>query len=316
MTNSSTPPLTALALQGGGVHGAFAWGVVDRLLEDGLVPSAICGVSSGALIATGLAQGWALNGATGARKAMRDLWQRIGTAHMMSPVRNGPLERWLWGWDLSNSFVWAGIETAMRLWSPAQLNPIGHNPLRSILEGWLDRAALADPAAPKLFVGATDVQSGRAVLFENHEITPDVLLASCCLPFVFPAVEINGRSYWDGGYSGNPPLQPLLELGAQKLVLVRAQAMHRSRVPTTQAEILNRLNEIACQNVLDAELLAVPAAIELESYAADEALSDLPISSKFNAEPDFLGHLFAAGRAAGKEERKSSFLERKEAKEL
>jgi len=282
------------------VHGAFAWGVVDRLLEDGLIPGAICGVSSGAMIAVGLTQGWARNGATGARRAMRDLWQRVGDAHMMSPVRNGPLERWLWGWDLSNSFAWAGIETAMRLWSPAQLNPMGHNPLRSILEGWLDREALADASAPRLFVGATDVQSGRAVLFENAAVTADVVLASCCLPFVFPAVEIDGHSYWDGGYSGNPPLQPLLELGAKKLVLVRAQALHRARVPTTQAEILNRLNEIACQNVLDAELLAVPPDVELESYAADEALSDLPISSKFNAEPDFLGQLFAAGRATVK----------------
>ena len=289
--------MTAFAVQGGGAHGAFAWGVLDKLLENGVFPDAICGVSSGALIAAALAQGWGRGGCHGARRSMQDMWQRIGEAHLMSPVRNGPLERWLWGWDLSNSMAWTGFETAMRLWSPAQLNPMGHNPLRPILEGWLDRQALNNAAAPRLFVAATDVETGRAAIFDNQAITVDALLASCCLPFVFPAVEINGRGYWDGGYAGNPPLAPLLALKPERLVLVRAQALHRSGVPTTQAEILNRLNEIACQNVLDAELTAVPPHVLVESFAADDALRDLPISSKFNAEPDFLGQLFTAGRA-------------------
>lgn len=289
---------TALAIQGGGAHGAFAWGVVDRLLEDGLRPDALCGVSSGALIAAGVTQGWVHDGAQGARRSVRRLWELIGHTHMISPMRNGPLERWLWGWDLSNSPAWAGLEAAMRLWSPAQLNPLGHNPLRGIIDSWLDRDALASAGAPKLFVGVTDVQSGGAVMFGNAAITADVLAASCCLPFVFPAVQINGRAYWDGGYSGNPPLRPLLDLSPSRLVLVRAQAQHRPGVPDTQAEILNRLNEIACQNVLEAELAVLPAGISLDNYDASEALVDLPISSKFNPEPDFLGQLFKAGRAA------------------
>ncbi len=288
---------TALAIQGGGAHGAFAWGVVDRLLEQGLRPDALCGVSSGALIAAGVAQGWAHGGPEGARRSVQRLWELIGNAHMISPMRNGPLERWLWGWDLSNSPAWAGMEAAMRLWSPAQLNPLGHNPLRGIIDSWLDSSALASPEAPRLFVGVTDVETGSAVIFDNATITTDVLAASCCLPFVFPAVQIGARAFWDGGYSGNPPLRPLLDLHPSRLVLVRAQAQHRPGVPSTQTEILNRLNEIACQNVLEAELAALPSSLLVENYDASEALMDLPISSKFNPEPDFLGQLFKAGRA-------------------
>jgi NTE family protein len=289
----------ALALQGGGAHGAYAWGVLDRLLEDGLSVGRVCGVSSGALLAVMLAQGVARGGAGQARAAMRTLWQRIGQAHALSPVRNGPMERWLWGWDLSNSMAWQGLETAMRLFSPAQLNPFGHNPLRAVIEDVLDRDALASPGAPRVTIAATDVETGQAVLFGNDQIDADVLLASACLPFVFPAVEIGGRVYWDGGYSGNPPLEPLLRAPApDELILIRAQPARRPGVPRTPAEIMNRLNEIACQSVLDAELRALPPGLRLTVYEADAALRDLPISSKFNAEPAFLTELFQAGRAA------------------
>lgn len=288
---------TALALQGGGAHGAFTWGVLDRLLEDGLRPSRICGVSSGALIATMLVQGWVLDGPEGARREMRRLWQRVAQAHSMSPLQSAPLERWLWGWDMSNSMLWRGMEMTMRLFSPAQVNPFGHNPVRLLMDGLLDRDLLRNPAAPRLTVAATDVVTGEAALFGNAEITEDVLCASACLPFVFPAVEIGGRAYWDGGYAGNPPLWPLLDAPRPKeIVLVRAQPARRPGIPTTPAEITNRLNEIATHNVLAAELAALPPQIRVRSYDADEALLDLPISSKFNGEEAFLSELFEAGR--------------------
>lgn len=293
---------TALALQGGGAHGAFAWGVVDRLLEDGEAFDAVCGVSSGALLAVALAQGWARGGAEGARREMRKLWRRISQAHAFSPVRNGPVERWLWGWDMSNSLAWQGLEAVMRLFSPAQLNPFGHNPLRAVAHDLLDRRVLASAAAPRVTVAATDVETGSAALFGNAEIDVDVLLASCCLPFVFPAVRIRGRAYWDGGYSGNPPLRPLLAAAPDELVLVRAQPIRRKGEPTTPAAITNRLNEIACHGVLEAELAALPDSIVLRSYSADGFLGRLPISSKFNGEPDFLSELFEAGRAAARPE--------------
>jgi NTE family protein len=288
-----------VAVQGGGAHGAFAWGVLDGLLEDGIAIDAIGGVSSGAIIATMLVQGMVRGGPDGARAEMRRLWRRISQAHSLSPLQNGPLQRWLWGWDLSVNPLWQGIEAAMRLFSPAQLNPFGHNPLRHVLEELLDRRLLADPAAPRLMVGATDVETGDAVLWGNTAITVDALLASSCLPFVFPAVEIGGRAYWDGGYAGNPPLRPLLEpKQPADLVLIRAQPARRPGVPTTASEIMNRLNEIACHNVLTAELAALPPSVRLTTYDADDALLDLPISSKFNGEAEFLSELFEAGRAA------------------
>jgi NTE family protein len=292
---------TALALQGGGTHGAFAWGVLDRLLEDGLRPAAISGVSSGALLGVALAQGWAQGGADGARRAMRRLWESAARAHALNPLRNGPIERFFYGWDLSNSLAWQGLEAAMRLFGPVHLNPLGHNPLRPVIVDMLDRDALASPLAPRISVAATDVETGRAAFFDNRTIDADALLASCCLPFLFPPVRIGGRAYWDGGYAGNPPLAPLLSQQPDEIVLVRAQQTAREGVPTSPSDILNRMTEIACQGVLEAELAALPRTIRLRSYGADAALAHLPISSRFNAEPDFLAELFAAGRAAAVE---------------
>src|ERR1700729_1886003 len=204
------PAGTALALQGGGAHGAFTWGVLDRLLEDGLRPDAICGVSSGAIIGAMLAQGMARDGVAGARAEMRKFWRQMAQAHAMSPLQSAPLERWLWGWDMSNSVMWQALEMTSRLFSPDQLNPFGHNPLGYLLRDLIEPELLLAPGAPRVFVSAADVETGRAVIFDNGAIDADVLCASACLPFVFPAVRIGARSYWDGGYSGNPPLAPLL----------------------------------------------------------------------------------------------------------
>ena len=292
-------PGVALALQGGGAHGAFTWGVLDRLLEDGLQVGAVCGVSSGAILGTLLVQGLVRNGNAGARQEMRRLWRRVAQAHSLSPLQNGPLERWLFGWDLSNSLLWRGWEMAMRLFSPAQLNPFGHNPLRHLLADLVEPELLAHPSAPRLTVAATDVETSEAVFFHNAAVTAEVLVASSCLPFVFPAVRIGERAFWDGGYAGNPPLGPLLHpVLPDDLVLIRAQPARRPGVPGTPMEITNRLNEIACHNVLAAELAALPPSVRLTSYDADAALLDLPISSKFNGEADFLSELFEAGRAA------------------
>ena len=289
----------ALALQGGGAHGAFTWGVIDRLLEDGLEPTSICGVSSGGIIGTLLTQGLVRNGRAGARAEIRKLWRAVSQGHAMSPLQNAPLEKWLWGSDLSNNVLWQGMEMAMRMFSPAQVNPFGHNPLWYVLLDLVDRRLLSDPKAPRLFVSATDVATGKAVIFGNAEIDANVLCASSCLPFVFPAVRIGDRAFWDGGYSGNPPLGPLLApVLPETLILIRAQSHERAGVPSTPTEITNRLNEIACQNVLEAELAALPASVRLISYDADEALAHLPISSKFNGEEAFLKQLFEAGRGA------------------
>ena len=296
---------TALALQGGASHGAFQWGVLDRLLETGALHAPggpfpdVCGVSSGALNAVALVQGWARGGAEGARAELRRLWEGLSGSQAMTPLRSGVMERWIWGWDLSNTVAWQGLETALRVWGPEQLNPFGFNPLRPVVAGLLDPGALTSAQAPRLQVGVTDVETGRPVLFDNEAITIEVLLASCCLPFLFAPVRIEKRTFWDGSYSGNPPLAPLLQpVPPETLVLVRAQSTARSKVPHTAQGIINRLSELASQNVLDTELAALPPETRLVDYRADGVLDELPMSSKFNVDEEFLHMLFEAGRRA------------------
>jgi NTE family protein len=289
-----------LALQGGGAHGAFTWGALDRLLESGLHFSAITGVSSGAMIAAMAVQGQLHGGTKGARAAVALLWQRVGSAHIFS---NGmpatPLD-WMWGkgMEFGNELAMTGFTNALRMFSPGQLNPLGQNPLAPVLAGLLDPEALCDPRAARLYVGATDVESGEAKVFTNHEIGVRHLLASACIPMMFPAVEIDGRHYWDGGYSCNPPLTPVLSPKPDRLILIRAQPRRREGVPSSTADIVHRLHEIAFQAPLDAELTLLPRHTKLLDICADAALSRHPLSSKTNTEKGFLDDLFAAGRTA------------------
>jgi NTE family protein len=289
---------TVLAIQGGGAHGAFAWGALDRLIEDGLTFSAVTGVSSGAMIAAMAVQGFVHDGPEGARAAMRLLWKEVADAHIFGPV-NASMD-WLWGWDKgleqANEMAWAGLTNVLRMFSPGQLNPFGQNPLGPLLENLLDLEAIRSPDAPRLYVGATDVESGRTKIFDNQEISVDVLLASSCIPMMFPAVNINGRHYWDGGYSCNPALSPVLRHKPDRLVLIRAQPRTRKGVPNSTADIVHRLHEIAFQAPLDAELAALPKSIRLQDISADLALEAHPLISKMNTEREFLNKLFNAGR--------------------
>jgi NTE family protein len=300
MLQTTAPVTTVLAVQGGGAHGAFAWGALDRLLEDGMRFAAITGVSSGAMIAAMAVQGFVHGGPEGARKAVARLWERVAAAHIFGPV-NSSMD-WLWGWDkgmeIGNEWAWAGLTNALRLFSPGQLNPFGQNPLEPLLRDMLDAEAIRDPAAPRLFVAATDVESGQARIFGNAEISVDVLLASCCIPMMFPAVNIGGRHYWDGGYSCNPALAPVLHPAPDELVLIRAQPRMRKGVPNSTADIVHRLHEIAFQAPLDAELKSLPHGVMLRDISADAALAAHPLISKMNTEREFLHSLFKAGRAA------------------
>jgi NTE family protein len=284
----------ALAIQGGGAHGAFAWGVLDRLLEDGVTPSALSGVSSGAIMAVMVAQGWARNGATGARENLQKLWTRIGQAHAMPPG----MAEWdaLWG---GGDLLWQGVEPAMRLFSPSQLNPMGLNPLRDLLRDLVDRDWLNHKDAPPVSVAATDVETGQAVIFDNAAVDVDILLASSCLPFVFPAVEIGGRGYWDGAYATNPPLRPLLSPAPPaEIVLICAQPMRRPGIPKTASEIFHRVNELAFLTTLQTEVALVPPSTRLSIYEADEALAHLPAYTKIKAGEVMIANLFAEGRKA------------------
>lgn len=298
MKNSAPSPSgTVLALQGGGAHGAFTWGVLDYLFEQGLGFDAVTGVSSGAIIGAMAVQGMVKAGPAGARDAITRLWNMVMDGNMLGNFPNTPFD-WMWEATkvLSTDFAWNGFTNALRMFDPAMLNPLQQNPLEPLLHILLDQPTLRAATAPRLYVSATDVESGEAKTFSNEEVSIETLLASACIPMMFPTVKIHGRSYWDGGYSCNPPLAPVLSPKPKRLILIRAQARQRSGVPTATANIVHRLHEIAYQAPLAAELSMLPAEIELIDIPADEALADHPLNSTLNTDRRFVESLFAAGR--------------------
>src|SRR6202021_982432 len=226
-----------LALQGGGSHGAFTWGVLDRLLEEPwLRIDAMSGTSAGAMNAALGGGGWMQGGAKGARAALEAYWRRVSRAAAFSPLQRSPLERLMGRWTLDTSPAYVVMALMARVLSPYDLNPLGLNPLRSILAESLDFGRL--PNAPiKLFITAPNGRSRRGPLIRNGEIPADAPLASACLPTMLHAIEIDGDPYWDGGYAGNPTLTPLVrESDAVDIILVQINPRERPDLPRTASE--------------------------------------------------------------------------------
>ena len=309
------PVLVDFALQGGGAHGAFTWGALDRLLgEPWLRIDGISGTSAGAMNAAVLVDGHAKDGADGARAALENFWRRVSNAALLSPLRRTPLDILLGRWTLDHSPVFLAMDLMARVFSPYDLGPGGTNPLRDILAESVDFARLAQ-APIKLFITATNVRTGRGRVFRNGEITPDVLLASACLPTLFQAIEIDGEGYWDGGYSGNPTITPLVrECNSKDTVLVQINPVERPGLPRSARDILNRLNEVSFNAVLLKELrmmallrqVAQPDNSENAKWAdmrihriSSDVMVELGYSSKLNAEWEFLCMLRDEGRRAG-----------------
>ncbi|HPE73954.1 MAG TPA: patatin-like phospholipase family protein [Candidatus Competibacter sp.] len=307
--------LVDLGLQGGGAHGAFTWGVLDRLLE---VPwlrfDGISGTSAGAMNAVVMADGYAAGGPEGARAALEKFWKHVSDGAMLSPLRRGPLEILTGMWTLDYSPMYLAMDLTSRVFSPYDLGAVGSvNPLRAILEENIDFARVAS-APIRLFVTATNVRTGRGRVFRNADLTPDVLLASACLPTMFKAVEIDGEAYWDGGYAGNPTMSPLVrECTSQDTILIQINPVERPGTPKTAREIHNRLNEIAFNSNLIKELRAAallrrvadPGHTEGEVWAkmrihriASEEMTQLSSSSKVLAEWEFFCRLRDKGRRA------------------
>jgi len=314
VTIARDPILIDLALQGGGAHGAFTWGVLDRLLQEPwLQIDGISGTSAGAMNAAVLVDGHAGGGAEGARAALERFWRSVSEAARFSPFRRGPLETLLGEWTLDYSPFYVATDLMARMVSPYDLNPGGVNPLSRILTTHLDFQRLSQ-APIKLFVTATNVRTGQGRVFRNHEITPDVLLASACLPTMFQAIEIDDDVYWDGGYSGNPTITPLVqECRSRDTILVQINPVERSGTPRSARDILNRLNEVSFNAVLLKELrmiallrqVAQPGDCEGALWAAmrihrvtSKEMSALGASSKLIAEWEFLCKLRDFGRAA------------------
>ena len=306
------PLLVDLALQGGGAHGAFTWGVLDRLLEEPwLTVDGISGTSAGAMNAAVMASGYAHGGADGARAALEDFWQRVSEAARLSPLQRGPMEMLAGHWTLEYSPMFLAAEMMSRVFSPYDLNPLGTHPLRDILAETVDFDCLAD-APIRLFITATNVRTGAGRVFRNAEITPEVLLASGCLPTMFQAVEIGGEHYWDGGYSGNPTITPLVrECRSRDTILVQINPIVRDALPRSARDILNRLNEVSFNAPLLKELrmiallhrVADPGSGEGAQWAnmrihriATERVTELDSTSKLITEWRFLRGLRDEGR--------------------
>jgi NTE family protein len=311
---ASAPVAVDFALQGGGSHGAFTWGVLDRLLEEPwLQIDGISGTSAGAMNAAVLVDGYAEGGAEGGRAALESFWRRVSDAALMSPFRRSPLDVLLGRWTLDHSPLFVTFDLMSRLLSPYDLPPGSANPLRDILDQAIDFKRLTRSPI-KLFVTATNVHTGRGRVFRNDVVTPDVLLASACLPTLFQAIEIDGQSYWDGGYSGNPTMTPLVrECASSDTILVQINPVERPGTPRSARDILNRLNEVSFNAVLLKELRMIallrqdahPENSEGSKWAnmrihhiSSEVMVELGYSSKLNAEWAFLCMLRDKGRAA------------------
>lgn len=314
-----------LALQGGGSHGAFTWGVLDALLEDGRIGfEGLSGTSAGAVNAVAFASGWALatrqgrDPREGAREKLAGIWYRVSALGSLGTLQQ-QFMRMLWGGlppELSpGNFIgnaWRG------LLSPYQSNPLDINPLRQMLEEEIDFDAVAAQHALKVFVSATHVKTGKAVVFTGKQLDARAVLASACLPMLFQAVEIDGESYWDGGYSVNPALSPLIrECGTADLLLIQINPLTRAQTPKTSPEILDRINELTFNASLLTQMRAIDFVNQLLADGAvsherckmvrvhrvegSPALDAFPSSSRVSADGAMISQLFDAGRIAGKD---------------
>ena len=305
-----------IALQGGGSHGAFTWGVLDRLLEDDRLDIvAVSGTSAGAMNAVALADGFVRGGAEGARAKLEDFWRAVARKGRFSPVQRTPWDV-LWGnWSIENSPGYIWFDTMSRVVSPYLANPLGLNPLRDVIESEIDFDNVRSCKAMQVFISATNVETGQIRVFSDGEIDRDTVMASACLPQLFRAVEIDGVPYWDGGYGGNPALFPFFKTTeTEDVLLVQINPVQREGVPTSSSEIQNRMDEIAFNAALLREFRAIAFVKELIAAGrlphgeyrdirmhridADAAFKGLSASSKINAEWAFLEYLRDLGREA------------------
>ncbi|CUH82255.1 Patatin-like phospholipase [Tritonibacter multivorans] len=303
-----------LALQGGGAHGAFTWGVLDRFLdEDDLEVTAITGTSAGALNGAAFKAGMVNGGRDGARATLDKLWARMGAVGDMR------MNHWMTG-PMVNALQFSPIETVSQMVSPYLYGPFYKNPLKPVVEAFDYRRVCADEG-PELYICATAVRTGKVRVFSGDEITTDAVLASACLPNLFQAIEIDdpetGRmeAYWDGGYTGNPALFPLFRKHLpDDLLVVNINPLERDEIPKAPHEISNRVNEISFNSSLLRELRAISFVqrllsegvmeqgrmkdIRVHMVSDDELMTQLSVTTKMIPIPRVLNQLKAAGRKA------------------
>jgi NTE family protein len=314
-TDQAVKPVN-LALQGGGAHGAFTWGVLDRLCEEPRISiEGISATSAGAMNGAVFASGLAKDGREGARAALEAYWKRVAKAGELSPLRPNIFDKLLGFTSTGESPAFLAFDLMTRILSPYQFNPLNLNPLRTLLQQSVDFDALRSDKCPvKLFLSATNVRTGKVKIFGNDEITTDAVLASSCLPFLFQAIEIDGEAYWDGGYMGNPAIFPLIYgCKSHDVVIVHINPIERAKLPRTASEIMNRINEISFNSSLMREMRAVSFVTKLiddgklddpsfsrmliHAIADDGMMCRLGVASKMSTEWEFLTRLRDTGRA-------------------
>jgi NTE family protein len=304
-----------LALQGGGSHGAFTWGVLDRLLADERIEvEALVGTSAGAMNAAVLADGLVAGGPAEARRRLDAFWEGIGTIAQSSPIQPTPLDRMFSAGNMDFSPLWRLADVLLRQFSPYELNPANANPLREHLESMVDFARLRSAPGPALFVCATNVLTGRLRVFERAEMSAAAVMASACVPLLHHTVEVEGQHYWDGGYCGNPPIFPLIYMGgAPDILIVQLNPINIPDVPRDIRAIVDRMNTLAFNSSLMREMRMIRFVTDLidqgqlpkekhlrcfiHTVDAEEELAAFNASSKMNASTGFLHHLRALGVA-------------------
>jgi NTE family protein len=315
-----------LALQGGGAHGAFTWGVLDRLLEEKYLGfEGLSATSAGAMNAAVFAYGLAVDGRDGARKALAGYWKRVSDAASLGPLQPSPIDRMLGDHKLAWSPAFSLMGFVTRVLSPYEFNPSDYNPLRNVVEQSIDFEVLRHPDCPvKLFLSATNVRTGKVKVFAGQEISLSAVMASACLPTMFHAVDIDGEAYWDGGYMGNPALFPLIyNCKSADIVIVHINPLYRKELPYAAGDILNRINEISFNSSLMREMRAVSFVtglvkqkrivdhdirqILMHSITDNEFMGALSPTSKYNADWDFLIFLRDQGRKCANEWLASNF---------
>ncbi|MBM3573478.1 MAG: patatin-like phospholipase family protein [Alphaproteobacteria bacterium] len=309
-----------LALQGGGAHGAFTWGVLDRFLEDDRIEiDGITGTSAGAVNGAVLLAGMLEDGRAGGRAMLRRFWERAAEAGRYSLFRPTAFDKFINGGNLDYSPAFQALDLITRMMSPYQLNPLDINPLRDILKDLIDFDRLKRSNGIKLFVCATNVRSGKIRVFPREELSVDALLASACLPHLFRAVEIDGEHYWDGGFMGNPAMFPLLyHTACSDIVLVEINPIRVEEVPETARAILDRMNSISFNSTMMREMRNIAFVtqmldehqltgrshlrrINFHIVEAERTMTRYGANSKFNVDLDFLNELFELGRATAQD---------------
>lgn len=305
-----------LALQGGGAHGAYTWGILDKILEDGrLNIDGLCATSAGAFNAAILSYGRLKGGNDGAREALHKFWLAVSDAGNHTNDIPTPIDNLILYWNISV------FDTLSHVVSPYQFNPWNKNILRDILNNLVDFDELKQAKSTALFISATNVRNGKVKVFKTHELSTDVILASSCLPYLFQAVKVGDEFYWDGGFTGNPAIFPLFYLDEKTndIIIVHINPMVRSKLPTLSNEIMNRINEITFNSSLLNEFRAIAFVkkmfnegwlkpefekklrdIHIHSIRADQALHDFDATSKYDTHWHFLTSLRDLGRIEAK----------------